>query len=67
MAVSHLILSGTDVGAQIETNLRRVDGVILLAGMNEMFSLPIGASQHLNCDRVKYKLVELENREQSHA
>ena len=32
--------------------------VILLAGMNEMFTLPIGASQTLNYDRVKYKSVD---------
>ena len=30
---------------------------ILLAGMNEMFSLPIGASQRLNCDRVRYNRI----------
>ena len=29
-------------------------GYILLAGMNEMYSLPIGAGKRLNCDRVKY-------------
>ena len=26
----------------------------LLAGINEMFSMPIGASQRLNCERVKF-------------
>ena len=26
-------------------------------GMNEMFAMPIGASQRLNCDRVKYILL----------
>ena len=32
--------------------------VILLAGMNEMFTLPNGASQRLNCDRVKYRMPQ---------
>ena len=32
---------------------------ILLAGMNEIFSLPIGAGKRLNCDRVKYIVTSL--------
>ena len=31
--------------------------MIFLAGMNEMFSQPIGASQAFSCDRVRYILL----------
>ena len=38
-------------------NIGLTPHVFLLAGMNEMFSLPNGASQRLNGDRVKYILL----------
>ena len=38
-------------GMRKHLNLAREKN-ILLAGMNEMFSLPIGAGQRLNCDRI---------------
>ena len=34
---------------------------ILLAGKIEMFSLPIGASEPLSCDRVGYILYAVKN------
>ena len=38
-------------------SIRKTPSIILLAGMNEMFSIPFGASEPLNCDRVGYTSV----------
>ena len=42
-------------------SINQPERVILLAGMNEVFSLPISASKPLSCARVKYRLLAFPN------